>query len=230
MVAGDRVGILHLLWPIVIFACRARGVGASRVAGWAAVAAVALYLGSLPLEDFMFDFGPFARFAEVLVGAALALHFQGNGAPRIGRGNGVAGALALGAIVGYALIGPGAMTDGYRFVGMPVVVLATAVLIHAGYGHPQSPVARLLSLGPLAAIGRYSYSLYLWHAVPLVLLDKDVMALPTWALGLIGVSSTAILTIVSYRVLERPFQRPRSDVLAPGRLTSSASLEMATTR
>ena len=78
------------------------------------------------------------------------------------------------------------MTDGYRFVGMPVVVLATAVLIHAGYGHPQSPVARLLSLGPLAAIGRYSYSLYLWHAVPLVLLDKDVMALPTWALGLIG--------------------------------------------
>ena len=57
----------YLLWPIVIFACRARGVGASRVAGWAAVAAVALYLGSLPLEDFMFYFGPFARFAEVLV-------------------------------------------------------------------------------------------------------------------------------------------------------------------
>ncbi|MCW2807937.1 MAG: acyltransferase, partial [Marmoricola sp.] len=67
----------------------------------------------------------------------------------------------------------------------------------------------------LTAVGRYSYSLYLWHVVPMLLLEDAWPALPQPVVGLVAVALTIVLTIVSYRLLERPFLRPRSDVLSP---------------
>jgi peptidoglycan/LPS O-acetylase OafA/YrhL len=206
----------YLLWPLVVLACRARGVDPRRLLTWSLVAAAALYLGSLPLDNFWFYFGPSARFAELLVGAALALRFQANDGPTKRWSSATpTSAAALAAIALYVLLGPDADSPVYRYVGIPITVLATVTLIHAGYGGRGGPVFRLLSHPWLATVGRYSYSLYLWHIVPLLLLQKAGLDLPKPVLGLLAVGATVVLTVLSYRLLERPFLRPRSDVLHP---------------
>ncbi|WP_027861324.1 acyltransferase [Marmoricola sp. URHB0036] len=210
----------YLLWPVVVLAARARGVRPGRLAVGSLVAAVPLYLVALPLSDFWFYFGPSARFAELLVGASLALWFQAGGAPtgtgrvmgRVPSSAPWAALVALGAITVFA---PAAHSPLYRYVEVPVAALATLVLIFTGYGNVGGPVHRLLSHPWLAAIGRCSYSLYLWHIVPMLLLERADLGLSRPVLGLLTVAATAALTAASYRFLERPFLRPRSDVLSP---------------
>jgi peptidoglycan/LPS O-acetylase OafA/YrhL len=216
----------YLLWPLVVLAARARGWSARRVAIGSLVAAVPLFLIALPLSDFWFYFGPSARFAELLVGASLALWFQAGGAPTAPRRNGTAASVAaLAAIGAITLFAPAAHSPLYRFVEVPVVVLATVVLIYTGYSNTGGPVHRLLSHPWLAGIGRCSYSLYLWHIVPLLLLEKAGLGLSRPALGVLTVAATVVLTAASYRFLERPFLRPRSDVLKPGRTRAAAAAD-----
>ena len=214
----------YLLWPLVVLAARSRGVRPARLAVGSLVAAVPLYLVALPLSDFWFYFGPSARFAELLVGAALALWFQAGGAPTSARRTrSVAPWAALVAIAAITVFAPAAHSPLYRYVEVPVVVLATVVLIYTGYSNAGGPVHRLLSHPWLAAIGRCSYSLYLWHIVPMLLLEKADLGLPRPVLGLLTVAATAALTAASYRFLERPFLRPRSDVLQPAREKTAAA-------
>lgn len=209
--------MFYALWPIAIYVLRARAVPA-RIAAIGSLGVAALfYLPSLTLSGMWFYFGPSARFPELLVGGALALHLQDR-RPRVAaqRWGPALSSLSFALIIALVLFGPGTMSDAYRYVALPLIVFASTALIYAGYVHAKGPIFRLLSSRPCAALGRSSYSLYLWHAVPLVLLDKDVSTLPVWALGAIGVSMTALLTAASYHFLERPFLRPRSDVLRPG--------------
>jgi peptidoglycan/LPS O-acetylase OafA/YrhL len=51
--------------------------------------------------------------------------------------------------------------------------------------------------------------------IPILLLEDGWLPLPKPVLGLIAVSCTVVLTVMSYRLLERPFLRARSDVLQP---------------
>jgi peptidoglycan/LPS O-acetylase OafA/YrhL len=206
----------YLLWPIVVLAARLRGLGARQLAMTSLVAAALLYLVSLPMGDFWFYFGPTARFAELLVGGALALWFQGRTGPvRPWRHATPTSAAALAAIGAITLLAPAAHSPLYRYVEIPVTVLATVVLIHVGYSNPGSPVHRLIGHPWLAMVGRASYSLYLWHIVPMLLLEKADLNLAKPVLGLIAVGATLVLTVLSYLLLEKPFLRPRSDVLRP---------------
>jgi peptidoglycan/LPS O-acetylase OafA/YrhL len=50
-----------------------------------------------------------------------------------------------------------------------IPVIATLLLLLAGAGAPQSSASRQLSTRPAQAIGRLSYSLYLWHWPVLVI-------------------------------------------------------------
>jgi peptidoglycan/LPS O-acetylase OafA/YrhL len=214
----------YLLWPVVVLVARARGLSARTLAIGSLVTAAFLYGLALPLGDFWFYFGPSARFAELLVGAALALWFQSDRQPatrwRLGT---AASVVALAAIAAIVVFAPSAHSPLYRTVEVPAAALATVVLICAGYGNVGGPVHRLLGHHWLAAAGRYSYSLYLWHIVPILLLENDWLGLPRPALGLIVVVSAIILSVLSYRFLEQPFLRPRSDVLRPTRVASSES-------
>ena len=206
----------YLLWPLAVLAAKARGLSARGMAIASLVAAVPLYAVALPLSDFWFYFGPSARFAELLVGAALALWFQSGGTPSgPGRHATASSVMALGVITAITLFAPAAHNPLYRYVEVPVTVLATVVLIYAGYASTSGPVHRLLSHPWLAGIGRCSYSLYLWHVVPMLLLEKSDLSLPKPVLGLMAVLATIALTALSYQLLERPFLRPRSDVLRP---------------
>ena len=49
------------------------------------------------------------------------------------------------------------------------------VLIHTGYGDRGGPCTGCSATAWLATVGRHSYSLYLWHVVPFLLLE-DVAA------------------------------------------------------
>jgi peptidoglycan/LPS O-acetylase OafA/YrhL len=206
----------YLLWPLAVLGARMRDVRPRTLAAASLGAAALLYAASLPLGDFWFYFGPSARFAELLVGCALALAFQAYGTPT-GPWRHATGAstLALIALAAYTLFAPSALSPVSRYLGAPMTVLATTVLVYTGYSNPGGPVHRLLSHRWLATIGRYSYSLYLWHVVPMLVLAGNWLELPIPVLGLIAVAASVALTIASYRLLERPFLRARSDVLRP---------------
>lgn len=210
----------YLLWPVVVLAAKRRGWTARRLATTALVVAGVTYAASLALGTFWFYFGPTARFAELLVGAALALHLLSTGRPVTGRATAPA-VLALAAVAAYSLVGPDGSSPVYRWVGVPVAVLAGVVLIRSGYGDPGGPVQRLLGHRWVATVGRHSYSLYLWHIVPFLLLEDA--AAPKLVLGPLAVAMAVVLTVLSYRYLERPFLRARSDVLGlPGIKQSGA--------
>ena len=213
----------YLLWPLVVLTARARSWRPRRLATASISTAAGLYLVALPQDVFWFYFGPTARFAEILTGCALALWFQAGAVPaltpRVARPLSVA---SLGAVGAYTLFAPAATSLVYRWLGIPLTVLATVVLIHAGYHGSAGPVHRLLSHPWVSGVGRVSYSLYLWHVVPLLLLQNAWPAAPKPVLGLTVVAATVVLTAASYRYLERPCLRPRSDVLSPARRGAAA--------
>ena len=86
-------------------------------------------------------------------------------------------------LAAYVVLGPDGHALLYRFVGVPVAVGATVLLIHTGYGHPRRRRHRLLGHPWPAAVGRYSYSLYLWHIVPFLLLQDAPVACPSRSSG-----------------------------------------------
>nr|WP_162529719.1 acyltransferase [Nocardioides caldifontis] len=214
----------YLLWPLLLLAARGRGWSARR-AGWAAAAlGLGCYLLSLPLGAFWFYFGPSARFGELLAGCALALLLRArpaDAAPlRVPAALPVA---ALTLLVLYVVLGPDSDSPVYRLVGVPLAVTTCLVLVAGGYSATPGPVHRLLTLRPVAWVGRTSYSLYLWHTVPFLLL-AGVDSVPKPLLGVAALAMVAVLTLSSHYLLERPFLRSRSDVLrlaagAPSRST-----------
>ena len=204
----------YLLWPLVVLHLRARGWSARGLAATSLAAAAVLYAGSLPMSTHWFYFGPSARSGELLVGAATALWLQGRSSTaRIPRFATPVAFAALLVVPLYSLVGADGGSELYRFVGVPATVAATVVLIRHGYAGTDGVVRRLLSRRWLTTVGRHSYSLYLWHIVPMLLLQHWADDISRPLLGLAVVLATACLTVGSYQLLERPFLRPRSDVL-----------------
>ena len=96
-----------------------------------------------------------------------------------------------------------------------MALVIAVLLIHHGYAVRGGPVHALVSSRPVTLLGRVSYSLYLWHWIPIYLLDKDQIHLPEPALALIGIAMVVVLTSASYLLLERPFISTRRATLAP---------------
>lgn len=70
-----------------------------------------------------------------------------------------------------------------------------------------SRVERLLSAPPLVAIGKLSYSLYLWHWPVFSITDYALYDDPLWLRLLIKVTLTTALTCTSYWIIENPARR-----------------------
>ena len=120
---------------------------------------------------------------------------------RAPRGAGVVGLL----LVGGAIVG---LDEHVPFPGVAALApcLGSAlVLVSAA----ADPACRGLAWGPLPALGRRSYSLYLWHWPVLAFAMFWTMRAPTplEALGLVALSLG--LTELSYRFVEAPFRRSR---------------------
>jgi len=143
------------------------------------------------------------RLDALIIGALLAYGLKtGWRAPRrIG-----AYGLAAGAIIGVLALTihpwSGWMFDG----GYSLVAVAAAVLVWAALDG-GTVVGRALSVGPARALGRLSYSLYLWHGLIFVAVQRAWPSWPGVARLVAGVGLTFIASFLSYRFVEQPFLR-----------------------
>jgi len=168
----------YLLYPLLIWACGFRRAGIT--GGDRRLFAVLAVTSLLSLTSFLVLVGrqPAAayflmpsRFWELGAGGLLWLALQRRRvaarlAPLRRPGWAVA---ALGLLVA-ALVLPRSL----QALATPAVVVLSGALIVAGQG--GNPVGRLLRLPAAVALGRLSYSLYLWH--------WSVLVLSRWTIGI----------------------------------------------
>jgi peptidoglycan/LPS O-acetylase OafA/YrhL len=97
-------------------------------------------------------------------------------------------------------------TTPYPGTAALLPVLGTALVIGAGCAATSRGCGRVLALAPMRAIGRVSYSWYLWHW-PVLLLAPPLLGHP---LGLAGrLAATAVsggLAVLTLRLIENPIR------------------------
>jgi peptidoglycan/LPS O-acetylase OafA/YrhL len=119
------------------------------------------------------------------------------------RGTAFEGAAVILAI-GFLTFVPGHRALEY----LSVPVFAGVVLAFAGEG---GALSRLLTTRPIAALGRWSYSIYMTHTLILALVFSAVPAPPTGLYGDLSLLAILAVTVgfsaITWRLIERPGQR-----------------------
>ncbi len=118
---------------------------------------------------------------------------------------------AAAGVLGLALTGLGFVTifNGGKFLGVMSLAptLGTALLLYATIG-PQTWLSRVFSSAPLVAIGRRSYSLYLWHW-PAIILGRYWATTYGYAPltgSLVGGAAGIVLATLAYAAVEKPLR------------------------
>lgn len=206
----------YLVMPLLAFALLALGRGRRRYLAIAAAAlagvstvtmAVLHHPGDPPLRVY---FGTDTRAAEIFVGVLLATALVRNGAIRQLTGArraavDVAGAAAL--VVSGALWIRTPEYDDRLYEGGLLGIALLAALVVVAATQPGTVVARLLGLRPIAAIGRLSYGLYLYHWPLFLWLSPERTGLPTAPLFAVRMAATTAIALLSYHLVERPIRR-----------------------
>jgi peptidoglycan/LPS O-acetylase OafA/YrhL len=136
----------------------------------------------------------------LLGGAWLAWRERGLGERRFPLAF-AAAAVALGALLAY-------LGTGIAIWGEQTFLLSTAclgVLLFCAVAGRGLVSRALLSRGPLAFMGRISYSAYLYHLLVLVVLLKYAPALPAALAFPLFLAATIALSWLSWRFIEQPF-------------------------
>jgi peptidoglycan/LPS O-acetylase OafA/YrhL len=112
-------------------------------------------------------------------------------------------------------------TTPYPGIAAVLPVLGTALVIGAGCAAPPQGVGRALSLPPMRAVGRVSYSWYLWHW-PVLLLAPPLLGHPLGLAGrLIAAAVSCGLAVLTLYVIENPIR-----FADPVRRSAAASLAL----
>src|SRR5262249_40940738 len=83
-----------------------------------------------------------------------------------------------------------------------------ATFVIAAIAHRQSGrLARVLSFGPLRALGLISYGVYLYHWPIDVVLDAQRVHLGGWPLFCVQTASTLVVATASFVIVEQPIRR-----------------------
>lgn len=145
--------------------------------------------------DAAFYLLPF-RFWEFMTGAAVAA-----GRPQRPTAAGLCAAVGLG-MIGAAML---LFSPATPFPGAAALLpcIGAALVIAGGRG--RNPVSALLGARPLAAVGRLSYGLYLWHWPLLVFASYGRVGPLPVAERLLLLALTGLLAALSSRWIERPF-------------------------
>ena len=121
-------------------------------------------------------------------------------------------------------------TTSYPGTAALLPVLGTALVIGAGCATPTRGCGRVLATQPMGAIGRVSYSWYLWHW-PVLLLAPALLGHPLGlAERLAAAAVSGVLAVLTLRLIENPirFAAPlrRSPLrgLAVGALATAAAV------
>jgi peptidoglycan/LPS O-acetylase OafA/YrhL len=230
----------YLIWPaLLMFLLRRNGwngrsllivVAAIVAAAWLIVVGLALIGAPARVAS---NATP-TRAVELLFGGLLAIYVATpslSGAvahcrPRSGVSiaGAAAGVLVLGLI---PLTGTSESVDS--IVGWPVISVLTCTVIYACI-RAAAPLTVPLANRFMTGVGKRSYGLYLWHFPVFVIIDTR-WGIDTWTARLSGLAVTAIVVMLSYRFIERPFL-DRKDAARPAqqpsaRLSEPASLVAA---
>jgi peptidoglycan/LPS O-acetylase OafA/YrhL len=193
---------LYLVLPLVVgFALlRGRRCLVAVLIGLAVASTAALAL----TDDFDLAYnGTHTRAAEVLVGALAAAWWAGrrpSGMPvQVGGG---ASLVVLGIAVGTVSLGDQwLMRGGFLVVSM----LSVLVVVGASTGR----LAQVLGWRPLAAVGRRSYGIYLYHWPLWVVLSPARVGLDGVGLACVRLVAVGVVVEASYRWIEQPIRQRR---------------------
>jgi peptidoglycan/LPS O-acetylase OafA/YrhL len=206
----------YLLWPLVLLGllwltnARRSYIGPIIAAG---VASIALYR-AWQWHDGMVLLFVYVRTdmrADALLIGALAAVLVGGvrgPSPSFTRGRWFQWAawVATGALACSVLFArvekPLLYLGGFTVVAVACAVLALAVLPNSGW-----PGARAMHWGPLRVLGIVSYGAYLWHLPVFTATQRYLADVPVAGRAVIGCAITAILTSLSWFLVERPVLR-----------------------
>ena len=207
----------YLLWPLIVvlllWAVRRLPPRPRRTAsvavclgGAAASVATAAVLSRSADPDRLY-YGTDTRAAALLLGGTLAALLTGRAAAA-GRHRllGTVAVLGAGTTAWMWATADGGSPWLYRGGLLLAALAVAAVIAHAVYS-PASPTARLLGLPPLAALGRISYGVYLWHWPLFGWLTAERTGLEGARLLAVRCAATLAAATVSYLVVERPLRR-----------------------
>jgi peptidoglycan/LPS O-acetylase OafA/YrhL len=208
----------YVVLPLLAVGALALGGGRRR---WLVAAASALVVASVvamrtlhhpgepPLRAY---FGTDARAAELLVGVLLATALvRGGTVVRLARRGRAAIDVAGGAAL-VASIGLWFRTQEYDdrlYEGGLLGIALLAALVVAAATQPGTAVARVLGARPLAAYGRISYGVYLFHWPIFLWLDEARTGLTTVPLFALRMAATTAAALLSFHLVEQPIRRGR---------------------
>jgi peptidoglycan/LPS O-acetylase OafA/YrhL len=184
----------YLLWPVLLIGI----LRLRRPLFWTSLllAAMLAYRTALLLNGASLPrvyLGPDTHASGLMGGAVLAM-IAARHPLRVGEPTARAAVVVLGVLTATEVA-----TTQWWLIFQPLVELSCVVIVAAAVAAPD--LSHLLASRPLVALGKISYSLYLWHWPVL------------WALHGHPVSTLALsiaLATASYRYVERPFRRRRA--------------------
>ncbi|QIG43851.1 acyltransferase [Nocardioides anomalus] len=205
----------YLLWPalllVLVLLARRRALPRRLVLAVLGVLTLASFVWSVvstssdPLAAY---FSTPARAWELGLGALTALVAVPLASRLPAAVRGVLCAAGLGLILAACL----AYSDATPFPGwqaaVPCVGSALVLLAGAAPGPTQPLPVRLLGVRPMAVVGDWSYSLYLWHWPVLIIATRKVDPLGLWR-TLLCVAAVFVLSALTYRFVEQPFRSSR---------------------
>lgn len=156
-------------------------------------------------------FGTDTRLQTILLGVMLAFlwpvhRLKRNSSPVVNIVVSLAGVISI-ALLFYSFFHFSESSSSLYQGGFFTLGIVTLIII-ASSVHPNSLLKHILSMPLLTMIGRYSYSLYLWHYPIIVLINnyfkKDHV--PSY-IYIVEVGLTIVTALFSYHVIETPFRR-----------------------
>lgn len=198
----------YLVYPLLLLLlskCKKRKlVSAGVTLGLTAVSATLMWVLFNPATDpSRVYYGTDTRAFSLLIGAFLALILPKETAENHhSRLYDCIGMLSLCGLLFmmYAIEG----YSSFLYKGGQLLTSVLAAFVLLCLLQPQSILGRILSIPPLRWIGERSYGIYLWHYPVILLLSNGVKT--NWMILLAELAITAVLSELSYRLVETPIR------------------------